>query len=113
MAHCLETAVADSDLSVLSVDATKGSSLVVGELIHCALGEVEAVGGVVHSKDVDGLSVVGDAVAGTALVRLLVVLEGRGKWKHIPEGCSIQQHPCSHQCEGNEGSRPEFASRAW
>lgn len=113
MTHRLETAVADSNLSVLSVDAAKGNSLVVGKLIHCALGEVEAVGSVVHSKDVDGLSVVGDAVAGTALVRMLVMLKGRGKWKHIPEDCSSLQRPCSHQCEENEGSGPECASRAW
>lgn len=63
----LETAHVDANLSVLSIDATEGSSLAVGELVHGSLGEVEASAGVVNGEDVDGLAVVGDAVAGTAL----------------------------------------------
>ena len=63
----LKTAHVDADLSVLGVDATEGSSLAVGELVHGRLSEVEASAGVVNGEDVDGLAVVGDAVAGTAL----------------------------------------------
>lgn len=66
-AHDLKTAVADSDLLVLSVDAAEGSSLAVGELVHGSLGNVEAGASMVHGKDVDGLAVVGETVAGTAL----------------------------------------------
>jgi hypothetical protein len=65
--HDLKTAVADSNLLVGGINTAKGSSLAVGELVHSSLGNVEASTGVVHSKDVDGLAVVGKAVAGTAL----------------------------------------------
>ncbi|OIC46606.1 hypothetical protein A7M48_18845 [Acinetobacter baumannii] len=64
----LETAHVDTDLSVLSVDAAEGFSLVVGELVHGTLGEVEASAGAVDGEDVDGVAVVSDAVAGTALL---------------------------------------------
>jgi hypothetical protein len=67
----LKTAVADSNLGVLSLNATKGLSLTVGEVIHGRLGEVEAVAGVVDSKNVYSLAVVGDTVAGTALENML------------------------------------------
>lgn len=62
-----KAAVADSDLGVLRLDATKSRSLSVGEIIHCGLGEVEAVVGMVDSKNVHRLAVVCDAVACTAL----------------------------------------------
>lgn len=65
--HDLKTAVADSDLLVLSIDAAEGSSLAVSELVHGSLGNVETSASVVDSKDVDGLAVVGETVAGTAL----------------------------------------------
>jgi hypothetical protein len=63
----LKTAVAGRDLSILSLDATKSLSLTVGEIVHGCLSDVEAVAGVVNSKDVYSLAVVGDTVAGTAL----------------------------------------------
>jgi hypothetical protein len=63
----LETTVAGGYLSVLRIDATKLSSLAVGKLVHGGLGEVETSGSVVNGQDVDGLAVVCDAVAGTAL----------------------------------------------
>jgi hypothetical protein len=63
----LEATVADIDLSVLSIDATKSLSLAICEVIHGRLGEVEAVAGVVDCKNVDSLAVVCHAVAGTAL----------------------------------------------
>jgi hypothetical protein len=65
--HLLQAAVADSDLSILCLDATKSLSLAVCEVIHGRLGKVEAIASVVNGKNVDGLAVVGDTVAGTAL----------------------------------------------
>ena len=62
----LQSAVAKSNLGVLSIDAAELRSLAVGQVIHGALGQVEA-SGAVDGEDVDGLAVVGDAVAGTAL----------------------------------------------
>lgn len=63
----LQAAVAGRHLHVLRIDATKLLSLVVGQGIHGALCEVEARCGVVDGEHVDGLAVVGDAVAGAAL----------------------------------------------
>lgn len=63
----LEATVAGGDLRILSLDASKLRSLAIGKVIHGSLGKVEAIGGVVDCKNVDGLAVVGDAVAGTAL----------------------------------------------
>lgn|SRR5690348_4368976 len=62
-----EATVASSNLSVLGINATKLGSLAVGKLVHGGLGEVETSGSVVNSQNVDGLAVVCDAVAGTAL----------------------------------------------
>src|SRR5687768_15586973 len=67
-AQCLQAAVASSNLGVLSIDTTESRSLAVGKLVHGCLGDVEALGSMVDSEDVDGLSVVGDAVACSALV---------------------------------------------
>lgn len=53
---------------VVGVDATKASGLAVGELVHGLLGDVETVAGAVDSKNVDGVAVVGDAVASTTLL---------------------------------------------
>lgn len=62
-----EATVAGGNLGILSIDATKLRSLVVCELVHGGLGEVEASSGVIDGQNVDGLAVVGDSVAGTAL----------------------------------------------
>lgn len=66
----LEATVAGGNLRILSIDASKLCSLTVGELIHGCLGEVEAIGSVVNCQDVDGLAIVCNAVAGTALGRV-------------------------------------------
>lgn len=63
----LEAAVAVSNLGILSINTAKSRRLAVGEFVHSCLGEVEAIGGVVDSQHVDGLAVVGDAVASSAL----------------------------------------------
>ena len=67
----LQSAVTDGNLGVLCVDASECLSLAVGKLVHSLLGEVEAVGGVVNGKNVDGLAVVCDAVASTALMNVI------------------------------------------
>lgn len=63
----LEATVAGSYLCVLSLDASKLSSLPVGKVVHSGLGKVESIGGVVNGQDVDSLSVVCDSVASAAL----------------------------------------------
>jgi hypothetical protein len=63
----LEATVAGSHLCVLSIDASKLSSLAVGKIVHSGLGEVESSSGVVDGQDVDSLSVVCDSVACAAL----------------------------------------------
>lgn len=63
----LQSTLVDSNLGILRVDAAKISGLVVGQIVHGGLGQVEAVVGVVNGQDVDGLAVVGDAVASAAL----------------------------------------------
>lgn len=63
----LQAAVAERDLGRLGVNAAKGSSLAVGEVVQSGLGDVEAGSGVVDGKDVDGLAVVGQGVALLAL----------------------------------------------
>lgn len=65
--HDLQSTVAGGDLSILCLNATKSLSLAVGELVHGCLGKVEAIAGVVNSKNVHGLAIVCDTVAGTAL----------------------------------------------
>ena len=65
--HNLETAPAAVNLGVLGINAAKGGSLAVGELVHGSLSNVEASASVVHSKDVDGVAVVGEAEALAAL----------------------------------------------
>jgi len=66
----LQSTLVDSNLGILRVDAAKISGLVVGQIVHGGLGQVEAVVGVVNGQDVDGLAVVGDAVASAALIRV-------------------------------------------
>ena len=67
-AQCLQSAVAGSNLSVLSVNASQSRSLPVGKLVHGCLGEVEALSSVIDGENVDGFSVVGNTVACSALV---------------------------------------------
>jgi hypothetical protein len=65
--HHLKTAVADSNLGILSLDATESLSLAVREVVHRRLREVETIASVVNSKNIDGLAIVSNTVAGTAL----------------------------------------------
>jgi hypothetical protein len=65
--HHLQATVADGNLSILCLDTTKSLSLAVCEVVHGRLGKVEAITSVVNSENVNGLAVVGDTVAGTAL----------------------------------------------
>jgi hypothetical protein len=67
-AQCLQSAVAGSNLGVLRINTSKSGSLAVGKLIHGCLSKVETLGSMVDSENIDGLSVVGDAVACSALV---------------------------------------------
>lgn len=62
-----KTTLRDIDLGDSGVHTAEGISLVVGELVHGTLGQVEAVAGVVDCEDVDGLAVVADRVALAAL----------------------------------------------
>ncbi|KUI52656.1 hypothetical protein VP1G_00300 [Cytospora mali] len=57
----------DVNLDSSGIDAAKSSSLVVGEGVHCCLADVEARGGMVNGKDVDGPASVGELPAGAAL----------------------------------------------
>jgi hypothetical protein len=63
----LKAAVADSNLGVLSLNAAESLSLTVCKVIHGRFGEVETIAGVVDSKNIYSLAVVGHTVAGTAL----------------------------------------------
>lgn len=63
----LQAALADGDLDSGSIDPAKSCSLAVGQLVHGRLGKVEAGGGVINGKDVDGPASVGELPAGTAL----------------------------------------------
>lgn len=62
-----KTTLRDIDLGDGGIDTAESVGLIVGELVHSALGQVEASAGVVNSEDVDGLAVVGDGVALAAL----------------------------------------------
>lgn len=64
---CSNLAIAVGDLHVLCVNATKLLSVASCQSIHCLLGNIKTAGRVVNGKDVDGLAVVCDGVAGTAL----------------------------------------------
>ena len=63
----LQATLVGRNLGVGGVDATELGSLVVGQGIETLLVDVEARSSVVDGKDVDGLALVGDAVAGAAL----------------------------------------------
>jgi hypothetical protein len=66
----LQTALGDGDLGSGSLNTAELNSLVVGELVHGTESEVEAAGGSVDGEDVDRATVVGEAPASTALVRV-------------------------------------------
>ncbi|KUI71388.1 Acyl-protein thioesterase 1 [Cytospora mali] len=62
-----QATLGDSNLDSSGIDAAKSSSLVVGEGVHGCLTNVEARGGMVNGKDVDGPASVGELPAGAAL----------------------------------------------
>jgi hypothetical protein len=65
--QCLQSAVAGSNLGVLSIDTSQSHSLAVGKLVHGCLGKVKTLSSIVDGENVDGLSIVGDAVACSTL----------------------------------------------
>jgi hypothetical protein len=68
----LKSASADVNLRVLCIDAAQLLGLVVGQVVHSSERNVEAIC-VVNGENVDGLLVIGDAVAGSTLVIGLVI----------------------------------------
>lgn len=62
-----QATLAHIDLGDSSIDTAESVSLVVRELVHSALGQVEACARVVDGEDVDGLAVVADRVTLAAL----------------------------------------------
>lgn len=65
--HLGQTALGDGKLSSSSVDPAKSHGLVVGQGVQGVLANVEARGGMVNGKDLDGLGPVGEQPAGSAL----------------------------------------------
>lgn len=57
----------DIDLGDSGIDTAQSVGLVVGELVHRRLGQVETVAGVIDGEDIDRLAVVADRVALAAL----------------------------------------------
>lgn len=67
MQQSLQAAVADIHLHGVSLDPTQGDRLPVGELVHGIQSNVEAGRGVVDGQDEDGLAVVAELPASSAL----------------------------------------------
>lgn len=63
----LQSARAGGDLGVLHVDATKVGGLVVRQIVHGSLSNVEPSARMIDGKHVDGLAVVRQRVALAAL----------------------------------------------
>lgn len=119
----LQTAVADGNLGSGRIDAAEGDSLAVGQGVHGVQSNVEASGSVVNGENVDGLAIVGELPAGTALLR------GVGSVYHyrwvpavgivcsigirLPEQSSSRRRQRRHRCKGNRQRRPGFATRIW
>lgn len=77
MTQDLESTVAGSNLLVLRIDAAKLTSLTIGKLVHGLLSDVESISSVIDSCDVDGLAVIGNAIASTALFKKSVKVSMR------------------------------------
>ena len=65
----LDLALAGINLDIRDVDPPKLHRLTIGQIVHCCLSDVEARRGMINCQDVDGLAVVCQAVASTALER--------------------------------------------
>jgi hypothetical protein len=65
-----QTAVRERDLDSGGVNTAQRGGLAVGQLVHGALGDVEAGAGVVDGQDVDGAAAPAQLPAGAALVRV-------------------------------------------
>jgi len=110
----LEFALAGGDLDVLGVDTAELRCLVVGQGIHGYLTNVEASCGVVNGKDVDGLAIVCDSVAGAALPeRISDRTLGSAVSEVIPGVSSSPLRLDSLQYTGSLGWRLASASHIW
>lgn len=108
----LQATVAHIDLSGSRIDAAQSNSLAVGKVVHGVQCDVEAGSGVVDGKNVDGLAVVAELPAGTALQVMSDCVPTRDVDRYIPGQSSSLTRRRRHRCKGTWGRRPEFASRS-